>query len=132
MRFLQPAIGSGQIFNAEIIDVVRGGLKVRLLENGAVAFIPAGQIFADKKRLNCSWDDGRVYLDQEPRFELGQQIQVKLKDAIEATRSLVATLAEPLDARTQSESLEELEHEVREAQAETLDQVASEADDSDI
>ncbi len=132
VRFLQPAIGSGQIFNAEIIDVVRGGLKVRLLENGAVAFIPAGQIFADKKRLNCSWDDGRVYLDQEPRFELGQQIQVKLKDAIEATRSLVATLAEPLDARTQNESHEELEHEVREAQAEALDQVASESDDSDI
>ena len=36
------------------------------------------------------------------------------------------------DARTQSESLEELEHEVREAQAEALDQVASESDDSDI
>ena len=45
---------------------------------------------------------------------------------------LVATLAEPLDARTQNESHEELEHEVREAQAEALDQVASESDDSDI
>ncbi len=128
MRFLKSAVGTDQTFNAEIIDVVRGGLKVRLLDNGAVAFIPAGQIFADKKRLNCSWDDGRVYLDQEPRFELGQQIQVKLKDAIEATRSLVATLAEPLDARTQSESLEELEHEVREAQATDLELTSNEVD----
>jgi exoribonuclease II len=99
-----------------------------LLDNGAVAFIPAGQIFADKKRLECSWDHGRVYLDKEPRFELGQQIQVKLKDAIEATRSLVATLAEPLDARTQSESLEELEHEVREAQATDLELTSNEVD----
>ena len=48
---------------------------------------------------------------------MGQQINVKLKDAIEATRSLVATLAEPLDVRTQEESIEELEQEVREAQA---------------
>ena len=100
---------------------MRGGIKVRLQANGAVAFVPAGQIFSDKKRLECSWDDGKVYLDKEMRFELGQIIQIKLKDAIEATRSLVATLAEPLDANTQSESHEELEHEVREAQAEVLD-----------
>ena len=101
--------------------MVRGGIKVRLQENGAVAFVPAGQIFSDKKRLECSWDDGKVYLDKEVRFELGQRIDVRLKDAIEATRSLVATLATPLDAATQSESAEELEHEVREAVAEALD-----------
>ncbi|MGL4755256.1 MAG: exoribonuclease II [Aeromonadaceae bacterium] len=121
VRFLLPAVGSEQTFSAEIIDVVRGGIKVRLQENGAVAFVPAGQIFSDKKRLECSWDDGKVYLDKEVRFELGQRIDVRLKDAIEATRSLVATLATPLDAATQSESAEELEHEVREAVAEALD-----------
>ena len=117
VRFLAPSIASGQIYPAEIIDIVRGGMKVRLVENGAVAFIPAGQIFSDRKRLECSWDDGKIYLDKEPRFELGQKVNVKLKDAIEATRSLVATLAEPLDVRTQEESIEELEQEVREAQA---------------
>jgi exoribonuclease II len=117
VRYLAPSIASGTTYQAEIIDIVRGGMKVRLLDNGAVAFIPAGQIFSDRKRLECSWDDGKIYLDKEARFELGQQINVKLKDAIEATRSLVATLAAPLDVRTQEESIEELEQEVREAQA---------------
>ncbi len=121
VRYLAPSVADGEVFEAEIIDVVRGGIKVRLQANGAVAFVPAGQICSDKKRLECSWDDGKVYLDKEMRFELGQIIRIKLKDAIEATRSLVATLAEPLDANTQSESHEELEHEVREAQAEVLD-----------
>ena len=129
VRYLLSAVGTEQTFQAEIIDIVRGGMKVRLLENGAVAFIPAGQIFSDRKRLECSWDDGCIYLDKEKRFELGQQLQVRLKDAIEATRSLVATLAEPLDVRTQEESIEELEHEVREAQANEPTAVPDDSDD---
>ena len=39
----------------------------------------------------------RSYYDKAPLFELGQRIPVRLKEAIEATRSLIATLAEPLD-----------------------------------
>ncbi len=101
VRFLQTAVGSEQTFEGEIIDIVRGGIKVRLQENGAVAFIPAAQICSNRKRLECSWDDGRVYLDKAPLFELGQRIPVRLKEAIEATRSLIGTLAEPLELAPQ-------------------------------
>lgn len=40
-RFLQDKAGTDTRFAAEIIDISRGGMRVRLVDNGAVAFIPA-------------------------------------------------------------------------------------------
>ena len=53
-RFLQDKAGTDTRFNAEIIDVTRGGLRVRLLDNGAVAFIPAPFIHAVRDEMQCS------------------------------------------------------------------------------
>lgn len=39
-RYLQPYAGTDTPFLAEIIDITRGGVRVRLTDNGAVAFIP--------------------------------------------------------------------------------------------
>ena len=91
VRYLQAAAGTDQVFNAEIIDVMRAGLKLRLQENGAVVFMPARHILDNKDRLECNWDNGRVYLDKtEVVYELGQIIEVKLSEAVEETRSLIA------------------------------------------
>ncbi|MNM34611.1 Exoribonuclease 2 [compost metagenome] len=91
VRYLQAAAGTDQVFNAEIIDVMRAGLKLRLQENGAVVFMPARHILDNKDRLECNWDNGRVYLDKtEVVYELGQVIEVKLSEAVEETRSLIA------------------------------------------
>jgi exoribonuclease-2 len=95
-RFLAPVVPTGKVFAGEIIDVMRAGLKVRLRENGAVAFVPAKLILDNKERLECNWDSGRVFLDKEPIMELGQVIEVKLAEVVEETRSIVAQLAEPL------------------------------------
>ena len=40
-RFLSPDVANKTVFDAEVMDVMRSGLKVRLLANGAVCFIPA-------------------------------------------------------------------------------------------
>ncbi len=91
VRYLKAAAGTDQLFNAEIIDVMRAGLKLRLQENGAVVFMPARHILDNKDRLECNWDNGRVYLDKtEVVYELGQIIEVKLSEAVEETRSLIA------------------------------------------
>uniref|UniRef100_UPI002AA0D938 S1 RNA-binding domain-containing protein n=1 Tax=Providencia stuartii TaxID=588 RepID=UPI002AA0D938 len=91
VRYLKAAAGTDQVFNAEIIDVMRAGLKLRLQENGAVVFMPARHILDNKDRLECNWDNGRVYLDKtEVVYELGQIIEVKLTEAVEETRSLIA------------------------------------------
>ncbi|WP_116475754.1 exoribonuclease II [Zobellella maritima] len=90
VRYLQGAVTEAKVFEAEIIDIGRGGVKLRLQENGAVVFMPSSLILANRDRLECSWDDGRVYLDKEPIFELGQFTQVILTEAVEETRSLIA------------------------------------------
>lgn len=91
VRYLKAAAGTDQLFNAEIIDVMRAGLKLRLQENGAVVFMPARHILDNKDWLECNWDNGRVYLDKtEVVYELGQIIEVKLSEAVEETRSLIA------------------------------------------
>ncbi|MGL5948802.1 MAG: exoribonuclease II [Aeromonas sp.] len=91
VRFLQKDAGTDTVFNAEIIDVVRAGLRLRLQDNGAVVFMPGRLILDNKDRLECNRDDGRVYLDKtEVVYELGQRIEVKLADAVEETRSLIA------------------------------------------
>ena len=102
------------VFDAEIMDVMRSGIKVRLLENGAVCFIPGSLILKDRKRFVCNHDEGRAYLDGEVYYELGQTIQVKLEDAIEATRTLVAIPTElpSAAAPVTKEALAESEHEL--------------------
>ena len=40
VRYLQPAVAEGKVFDAEEIDIGRGGVKLRLQEHGAVVFMP--------------------------------------------------------------------------------------------
>lgn len=53
-RYLNPQAGTTTRFAAEIIDVSRGGMRVRLVDNGAVAFIPAPFLHAVRDELVCS------------------------------------------------------------------------------
>lgn len=100
VRYLQPAVAEGKVFDAEVVDIGRGGVRLRLKENGAGVFMPSSQILANRDRLECSWDDGRVYLDKAPLYELGQSVQVIITEAIEDTRSLIAKPAEPIVVAT--------------------------------
>ncbi len=125
VRFLAPAVASQQVFDAEVMDVMRSGIKVRLLENGAVCFIPASLILKDRKRFVCSHDEGRASLDGEVYYELGQTIQVRLQDAIEATRTLIAIPTElpSAAAPVTKEALAESEHEL-------IDELLTESEES--
>lgn len=100
VRYLQPAVAEGKVFDAEVVDIGRGGVRLRLQENGAGVFMPSSQILANRDRLECSWDDGRVYLDKAPLYELGQSVQIIITEAIEDTRSLIAKPAEPIAVAT--------------------------------
>lgn len=53
-RFLNDKAGTDTRFPAEIIDISRGGMRVRLVDNGAVAFIPAPFLHAVRDELVCS------------------------------------------------------------------------------
>ncbi|WP_417241185.1 MULTISPECIES: exoribonuclease II [Pseudomonadota] len=90
VRWLAPQAGADTQFDAEVIDVNRGGMKVRLVDNGAVAFIPASQIHDVKDELDVNFEAGTVLIKGEESYKLADIIKVQLTEANEETRSLVA------------------------------------------
>lgn len=89
-RFLQDKAGTDTCFNAEIIDVTRGGLRVRLLDNGAVAFIPAPFIHAVRDELVCSQDTGTVQVKGEVVYRQSDTLQVNIAEVRMETRNVIA------------------------------------------
>ncbi|MEB7584815.1 exoribonuclease II [Serratia rubidaea] len=89
-RFLQDKAGTDTRFNAEIIDVTRGGLRVRLLDNGAVAFIPAPFIHAVRDELVCSQDTGSVQVKGEVVYRQSDTLQVNIAEVRMETRNVIA------------------------------------------
>uniref|UniRef100_UPI0028AFCC8B S1 RNA-binding domain-containing protein n=1 Tax=Kosakonia cowanii TaxID=208223 RepID=UPI0028AFCC8B len=89
-RFLQNKAGSDTRFAAEIIDVSRGGMRVRLVDNGAVAFIPAPFIHAVRDELVCSQESGTVQIKGEVVFKVTDVIDVTIAEVRMETRSVIA------------------------------------------
>ena len=65
-------------------------MRVRLIENGAAAFIPGSLIVDNKERIECNGDQGTVSIDKHETFKLGDQLQVTLAEVKEETRNIVA------------------------------------------
>ncbi|MEI7187177.1 exoribonuclease II [Dickeya dianthicola] len=89
-RFLKDKAGTDARFTGEIMDVNRGGLRVRLLENGATAFIPASFIHAVRDELVCSQDTGIVTVKGEPVYRQSDTLTVMLTEVRLETRNIIA------------------------------------------
>ncbi|CCO47094.1 Exoribonuclease 2 [Vibrio nigripulchritudo SOn1] len=77
-------------FQGEIFDVNRAGARIRILENGASAFIPSSQILDNKERIECNSEVGQVLIDKNVEWQLGDVLEVILIDVNLENRSLVA------------------------------------------
>lgn len=94
-------------FNGEIFDINRAGMRIRLIENGAAAFIPGSLILANKERLECNGENGTVSIDKEVTYRLGDVLEVVLTDVNQENRSLVAKptqIFEEVKTATEAES----------------------------
>ncbi|ALM51846.1 exoribonuclease II [Halomonas huangheensis] len=94
VRYLSPAAGTGDVFDAEIIAINRGGMRVRLTANGATAFVPAPLMHSDRDKVVVDDKEGRIQIEGEERYKLGDAVRVALTEAREETRSLVARPAD--------------------------------------
>nr|WP_298412792.1 exoribonuclease II [uncultured Halomonas sp.] len=90
VRYLTPAAKAQQPFEAEVININRGGMRVRLAANGATAFVPAPLMHSDRDKVAIDDKEGRIHIEGEEHFKLGDDVQVILTEAREDTRSLVA------------------------------------------
>ena len=89
-RFLKDKAGTDTRFSAEIIDISRGGMRVRLVDNGAVAFIPAPFIHAVRDELVCSQENGTVQIKGETAYRVSDVIDVTIAEVRMETRSVIA------------------------------------------
>lgn len=87
-RFLDSK--KGECFDAEIIAINRGGLRARLLANGAVVFVPASSLHATKDELVCDGEQGQVLIQGEVHYRLTDAIQLELTEVQIDQRSLIA------------------------------------------
>ncbi|MFU0871158.1 exoribonuclease II [Kluyvera sichuanensis] len=89
-RYLNPQAGKDTRFAAEIIDVSRGGMRVRLVDNGAVAFIPAPFLHAVRDEMVCSQESGTVQIKGEEVYKVTDVIDVTIAEVRMETRSVIA------------------------------------------
>ncbi|KXI21361.1 exoribonuclease II [Photobacterium sanguinicancri] len=107
VRLLSNAVKKETIFTAEIFDINRAGMRVRLLENGAAAFIPGSLIVDNKERIECSGELGVINIDKVREYQLGDNFEVKLAEVRTATRQLVARPVQQYPAPKTESSVEE-------------------------
>lgn len=89
-RFLQTQVGEQISYQAEIIDIYRSGIRVKLVDNGAIAFIPATFIHKIREELVCSHKTGIVQIRGKELFRQGDLIAVTLAEVNMETRSIIA------------------------------------------
>lgn len=89
-RFLNDKAGTNTRFAAEIIDVSRGGMRVRLVDNGAIAFIPAPFLYAVRDELVCSQENGTVQIKGETVYKVTDVIDITIAEVRMETRSIIA------------------------------------------
>ncbi|POU01894.1 exoribonuclease II [Escherichia sp. ESNIH1] len=89
-RFLKDKAAMDARFAAEIIDISRGGMRVRLVDNGAVAFIPAPFLHAVRNEMVCSQESGTVTIKGETVYKVSDVIDVTIAEVRMETRSVIA------------------------------------------
>ncbi|MCK3658773.1 exoribonuclease II [Pasteurellaceae bacterium Pebbles2] len=91
-RYLTEKVAEKPEFAAEVQDVMRGGMRVQLLENGASVFVPASTIHPNKEEMEVNSDELALYIQGERRYKIGDIVQLQLTEVKEETRSLIGNL----------------------------------------
>ncbi|MCL9780012.1 exoribonuclease II [Vibrio sp. S4M6] len=89
-RTLAEEPKKGTKFTGEIFDINRAGMRIRLLENGASAFVPGSLILDNKARISMNAEEGTISIDNDVNYKLGDTLEVVLADVNIENRSLVA------------------------------------------
>ncbi|PJG83061.1 exoribonuclease II [Caviibacterium pharyngocola] len=91
-RYLADKVEINTEFEAEVQDVMRGGLRVQLLENGASVFVPASNLHANKEEMAVNSDEIALYINGERKYKIGDIVKVRLTEVKEETRSIIADI----------------------------------------
>lgn len=84
-------------FEGEIIDINRGGIRLKLNDNGAVVFIPAGLIHKNRKQVECDIEQGILSIGGKPVLKLADTLTVIIHE-VKERGTLIAKPATTLGA----------------------------------
>ncbi|NIG99216.1 MAG: exoribonuclease II [Buchnera aphidicola (Periphyllus acericola)] len=78
------------IFNAEIFEVSKGGIRAKLLENGANIFIPNSFIHNIRSELDFNKEEGLIFINGKIFYKISDIIKVNLIDIRIDTKNIIA------------------------------------------
>ncbi|CUR53154.1 exoribonuclease II [Buchnera aphidicola] len=93
IRFLRSYNHKKKIFQANIIDILRNGIRARLIQNGAFIFIPSFYIHNIQKELVFYPDIGMVYIRNKIYYRVSDIIMVYIVTIKFETKKIIACIA---------------------------------------
>lgn len=87
--YLDEQVENKPEFDAEVVDVMRGGLRVLLLKNGASMFVPAYTLHDNKEEMSVNNDEIALYIQDERKYKIGDIIKVQLTEVKVDARSII-------------------------------------------
>lgn len=87
--YLYNDFKNGTAFKAEVIDIMRSGVRATLIDNGAFIFIPASTFATAKDDVEFKSAIGVITAHGNVALKLGDTIDIKIIDINKATRSIV-------------------------------------------
>ena len=89
-QYLSDKIGKS--FSAEIIDINRGGARVRLCDIGAFAFVPLSMFHPVKDEITPLPDEGIIKIKDEVCYKLADTISVVIHQIKNENQSIITKL----------------------------------------
>ncbi|SCB72610.1 exoribonuclease-2 [Gilliamella bombicola] len=83
-----------ETYSAEIIDINRGGARVRLCDIGAFAFVPLSMIHSVKEEIAPFPEEGVIKIKGENRYKLADIISVVIHQIKIENKSIIAKFAD--------------------------------------
>lgn len=91
-RYLFPMVAQAVEFECEIADVSRGGLRAKIIQNGAQIFVPFSTLHNNKDEMEYRQEELAIYIKGEKVYQIGQSVRVKLTEVRLETRSIVGQI----------------------------------------
>lgn len=91
-RYLFPMVEQAVEFECEIADVSRGGLRAKVIQNGAQIFVPFSTLHDNKDEMEYRQEELAIYIKGEKVYQIGQEVKVKLTEVRLETRSIVGNI----------------------------------------
>lgn len=83
-----------QTFAAEIVDINRGGARVRLTDIGAFAFLPLSMIHKVRDEISTYPEDGLIKINDEIAYKLADTITVAIYQVKTENQSVIVKLSQ--------------------------------------